>query len=187
MPTYRSITISLISQFDVLTIPEYAPPTTPNDPFSNSPTLINRDHSLISVYIPTYPSSQFWVSYSISPPHPPEAIYYFKLYLNGNYVVSWGCSKEDEYKGKTMFGLFNTGKIFSSQRAVEKRVLCFASNDGNAQHNTVESLGDVMEIRVFRSKGRKRVRPTIEDSRKVPAAVKLVNKAPQKLNGGGIR
>ena len=80
MPTYRSITISITSQFDICQLPEYAPATSTDDPFSTSPALLNPEQALVTVYIPTYPSSQFWLRYSIAPPYPPKAIYYFKLY-----------------------------------------------------------------------------------------------------------
>lgn len=102
MPTYRSLTISLISQFDILTIPEYAPPSIPPDPFtdsSNIPTLVDPSTAIVSIYIPTYPCSQFWLSYSIAPPWPPGLLYYFKLFVNGTCLVSWGCGEEDGYKG----------------------------------------------------------------------------------------
>lgn len=93
MPTYRSITTSLVSQFDILNLPEFSPPSIPSDPFANAPTLISPDHSLISIYVPIYPSSQFWLRYSISPPYPPRALFYFKLYVNGKCIVSWGCGE----------------------------------------------------------------------------------------------
>ncbi|KAL8796791.1 MAG: hypothetical protein Q9195_000874 [Heterodermia aff. obscurata] len=104
MPTYRSITISITSQFDICQLPEYAPPTSTDDPFSTFPALLNPEQALVTVYIPTYPSSQFWLRYSIAPPYPPKAIYYFKLYLNGKCVVSWGCGEDEKYQGKTVFG-----------------------------------------------------------------------------------
>lgn len=160
MPSYRSITIGLVSQFDVLTIPEYAPPLHPNDPFFPSPTLINEEKSIVSVYIPIYPSSQFWLSYSISPPHPPNAFYYFKLFHNGVCVVSWGCGEEDGYQGKTMFGLFESEQSWFGECGVEKRAFCFAREDGSIRR-PVHNLGDVMEVRVYRSKGRRKTEPEL--------------------------
>ena len=106
MPTYRSITISITSQFDICQLPEYAPPASTDDPFSTLPALLNPELSLVTVYLPTYPSSQFWLRYSIAPPYPPKAMYYFKLFLNGKCVVSWGCGEEDGYRGRTVFGLY---------------------------------------------------------------------------------
>ena len=159
MPTYRSITISLVSQFDIMSIPEYAPPTAPKHSTSNAPVLINPEHSLVSVYIPTYPSSQFWISYSISPPHPPKALYYFKLFLHGSCVVSWGCSEEDGYRGRTMFAMFDTGEIDKDQALLERRALSFGVETVNATDTKF------MEIKVYRSKGRKRIQPQVRGFR----------------------
>ena len=160
MPTYRSITLSLVSQFDILTIPEYAPLSTSNDPFSPLPTLVDPTLSLVSVYVPSYPSSLFWLSYSVSPPHPPHALYYFKLFLNNSHIVSWGCGEEDKFSGKTMFGVYGTGTSWSGEPGMEKRVFCFASED----HGKCEgqSDGDVMEVTVYRAKARKQVWPEVK-------------------------
>ncbi|KAI9868566.1 MAG: hypothetical protein M1830_005634, partial [Pleopsidium flavum] len=159
MPTYRTITLSLISQFDILTIPEYAPPTaSPSSSSSHAPTLIDRNLSLVSVYIPTYPSSQFWLSYSISPPHPPHALYYFKLLINGAHIVSWGCGEEDGFKGKTMFGVFESGESWLGERGMEKRVFCFGREE-----DCFDGVGGVMEVRVCRARGRKRTRPEVDE------------------------
>lgn len=190
MPTYRSITISLISQFDILTIPEFAPPTTPTDPFSNAPTLVNPAHSLVSVYIPTYPSSQFWLSYSISPPHPPKSLYYFKLYLNGNCIVSWGCGEDNDYRGKTTFGLFKPRRTsgLAKGATMERRVLCFRPDIGPGGHPTLDNLRDVMEVRVFRSKARKRIQPEVNPLQSAGVSPSLDKKrSPQQQAGGGIK
>ena len=180
MPTYRSVKISLVSQFDILTIPEYAPPacTPSTDPFiSSPPSLVDPSRSLVSVYVPTYPCSRFWVSYSIFPPHPPGLFYYFKMFLNGDLVVSWGCGEVDGHAGKTMFGLYAAkgGTSDKSEgegsnetaREVESRVLCFGSpvtmtSSGRVGNLLPEHLKDVMEIRVYRSNGRRRIAPQLE-------------------------
>ncbi|MCJ1468571.1 hypothetical protein MMC07_007200 [Pseudocyphellaria aurata] len=157
MPTYRSITISLVSQFDIMTIPEYAPPTAPKKSSSALPVLVNPDLSVVSVYIPTYPSSQFWISYSISPPHPPKALYYFKLFLHGSCVVSWGCGEEDGHKGRTMFAMFNSSEMHMGNPLLERRALSFGTE--------AVSVADAnyMEIRVYRSKERTRIEPQVQD------------------------
>lgn len=164
MPTYRSITVSLVSQFDILTIPEYVPPPRVNENNNSSNIETNDDlsdatisfvdpnRSIVSVYIPIYPSSQFWLNYHISPPHPPGAVFYFKLYLDGTHLVSWGISERDNYAGKTMFGLFVADNAWGE---IEKRVFCFGNNMNNAR---VEGM---LELRVFRAKGRSRRHPVI--------------------------
>ncbi|KAG7008755.1 hypothetical protein G7Y79_00004g013390 [Physcia stellaris] len=158
MPTYRSITISITSQFDICQLPEYAPPTSIDDPFSTVPTLLDPELSLVSVYLPTYPSSQFWLRYSIAPPYPPKAIYYFKLFLNKKCVVSWGCGEDDGYRGKTVFGLYDSGGRWDGESTVERRMLCFSGS---------ENPDDVMEIKVYRAKGRQRVEPELLDYKDV--------------------
>ena len=163
MPTYRTITISLVSQFDIMTIPEYAPPKVPNDPFSEAPILVDTVKSLVSVYIPTYPSSQFWIYYSIAPPYPPKAVFYFKLFLNRSCVVSWGCGERDNYKGRTMFAMSDSVQSWMGHPNIERRAMCFVSPEQSA--NTVHasnSFEDFMELKVYRSKGRKRIQPILE-------------------------
>jgi hypothetical protein len=161
MPTYRSITISFVSQYDILAIPEYPPPEPPPGSLCTQPTLINTELDLISVYIPTYPCSQFWISYSIAPPYPPKALFYFKLFLKGACIVSWGCGKEDDYRGKTMFGLFGSGTNWKGEPEFQKRVLCFGEGYRSSDD-------DLLEIKVYRCKGRKRCPPVLKRYGGVP-------------------
>ena len=162
MPTYRSITTSVISQHGIFSLPEYPPPTVPNDPFSTLPTLCDQDRALVSVYIPAYPSSQFWVRYSIAPPYPPKALYYFKLFLKGTCVISWGCGEEDGYEGRTMFGLYDSGDCWMGETGIERRVLCFGRGAKPGENVAVDSK-DVMEIKIYRAKGRMRIKPQVDD------------------------
>ncbi|KAA6408016.1 MAG: hypothetical protein FRX48_08367 [Lasallia pustulata] len=177
--------MGLVSQFDILTIPEYAPPLHPNDPFFPSPLLINDEASLVSVYIPSYPSSQFWLSYNISPPYPPNALYYFKLFHNGASVVSWGCGEENGYRGKTMFGLFESEQSWYGEHGIEKRAFCFATEDGGASRMRSDNLGDVMEVRVYRSKGRRRTEPEMTPFKQSALNVDTSG-GEQQQNSGGI-
>jgi len=161
MPTYRSITTSIISQHGIFSLPEYPPPAVPNDPFSTLPTLCDQERGLVSVYIPTYPSSQFWIRYSIAPPYPPRALYYFKLFLKGNCVLSWGCGEEDGYEGRTMFGLYDSGDCWMGETGVERRILCFGRGVKLGEDTAVDP-DDVMEIRIYRAKGRMRIKPRVD-------------------------
>jgi hypothetical protein len=149
MPSYANISLSLISQYDALAIPEYKPPATDlDDPFDSCPSsLISPTRPLISVYIPTYPGSTFWIQYVVSPPHSPKSLYYFKLFLNGAHIVSWGCGEKDGYEGRTMFGLFHdpNGKY-------ERRMLGF----GLETRESKMRENNFLEVRVYRAKGRRR-------------------------------
>ncbi len=161
MPTYRSITTSIISQHGIFTLPEYPPPAVPNDPFSTLPTLCDQERGLVSVYIPSYPSSQFWIRYSIAPPYPPRALYYFKLFLKGTCVLSWGCSEEDGYEGRTMFGLYASGDCWMGETGVERRILCFGRG-AKPGENTAVDQDDMMEIKIYRAKGRMRIKARVD-------------------------
>ncbi|KAI9703677.1 MAG: hypothetical protein M1836_007447 [Candelina mexicana] len=194
MPSYRGITLSLISQFDILAIPEYAPPGTDVASFTSldstlpqKPTLLIESQALVSVYSPTYASSQFWLRYSVSPPYA-APLYYFKLYLNGNLFVSWGCGEQDGYRGKTIFGLFDSGESWMGTSGVEKRVLYFARELDEELTPETADLGDMMEIRVFRSKGRKRMKKSVEkldDTLQYRATQDLVNEGQVRLLPAG--
>ena len=153
MPGYRSITLGVISQYDCLQLPEYPPRQPPEDPFTTRPTLISPSEALVSVYIPSYPGSNFWLSYSISTPHPPRALYYFKLSINGNPVANWGCGEQEGYAGKTMFGLYR-----GADGGIERRAFGFAEQDGPGKGPN----GEMMEIKVYRAKGKRTIMPEIE-------------------------
>ncbi|KAH7402373.1 hypothetical protein DE146DRAFT_788060 [Phaeosphaeria sp. MPI-PUGE-AT-0046c] len=170
MPTYRSINISLRSQFEIQTLPEYHPLpqahyTARGIPYT-VPKPIDDASSTCSVYVPVYPGSTFWITYSVSPPVPDGHYFLFKLYIDGAHVVSWSTGKEEGWKGKTMFGLFERAEEGEGKRRVEKRVLCFASEglDGG-EGDVEEGAFDEemrMEIRVHRAHGRKRVERELE-------------------------
>lgn len=169
MPEYRRITTSLVSQFDLLVIPEFPPPAPTQNPVYTPPPLIDKElspvdeelclldekRSLVSVFIPAYSGSQFWISYSIAPPNPPKALYYFKLFLNGACMVSWGCGEEDEFKGKTMFGLYESEAKREGESGIQKRMLCFGDEFEGSDD-------DILEIKVYRCRGRRPCSPVTE-------------------------
>ena len=97
------------------------------------------------------PSSQFWISYSCAPPTEPKDVqhFYFKLYVSGKCIVSWGVGKKEHWCGKTHFALYDAGTDFEGKRVIEKRGLFFPK-DGRARE------GAGFEIRVFQAKARKR-------------------------------
>ncbi|KAF1924001.1 uncharacterized protein M421DRAFT_404251 [Didymella exigua CBS 183.55] len=170
MPTYRSINIALHSQFDMENLPEYYPATSPFAPALDHPTmapLINDSTATCSVYIPALPGSQFWIVYSVSPPVPEGHYFLFKLYVDGEHVVSWSTGSENRWMGKTMFGLFDAG----NGKTVEKRVLCFSAPDKEGRVKDGS-----MEIRVHRASGRRRVEREMD----------VYGKTGHATNAGGI-
>jgi hypothetical protein len=119
MPTYRNITLNLQSD-TTDTIIELAPPSshvvTPAKPShhhhgsAHPPQLRDDTRAIISVYVPILPKSLFWLNYHITPPPlEPGHFYVFKMFVNRTEVVTWSCSEEQKFRGKCMFGLYDTG------------------------------------------------------------------------------
>lgn len=73
MPTYRGITVALLSQYDALTIPELPIPPLPRSRHSVDPVTLQpyfeslREH-IVEMQVPIYPGSQLWIEYSCEPP-----------------------------------------------------------------------------------------------------------------------
>lgn len=182
MPTYRGINISLQTQYDARSIPEYPPlsiPLTPSPrkehPFSNintykltppssnsaSSALTSSSSRTAEVYIPIYPGAQFWIHY-LCPEPPPHVddqnetkriethFFYFKLFLRGKCVLSWGVGEEDGWAGKLSFGVYGGTDAFNGRRVWEKRGFFFKKEEGDR-----DPTGG-FEIRVFRSRARRR-------------------------------
>lgn len=170
MPNYRSINIALHSQFDVETLPEYYP--APKATYIARgitgfiPERTSDDTSTCSVYIPVLPGSTFWIGYSIAPPVPNGHYFLFKLYINGAHIMNWSTGKEENWRGKTMFGLFERADDEEGKRRVEKRVLSFTPPDKDRIWKDVIDMFDekaCVEIKVHRAHGRKRVQRKMEE------------------------
>ena len=132
---------------------------------------------LIEAHVPTYPNSQFWLTYRINPelllqpttlPKLPQGndrdlqvrYVYFKLILpsrtghhalgsddTNSRVVSWGVGAKEDWKGKTMFGLFRTRHDASGKCSVDKRGFWFSQDR--------DTEGE-FDVQIFRARGRRR-------------------------------
>jgi hypothetical protein len=140
MPTYRGITLTLHSQFDILPLPEYAIPP-------GSPLTTTEDADLPHVLAPFLPGSHFWLSYAIAPPVPASQFFLFKMRINGKKVVSWCAGSEEGYEGKVVCGLFEGG----DGSWVERRAFRFAIDGCEGES------GGCIEVNVHRASGRRRV------------------------------
>lgn len=159
MPTYRGISISLQSQYDALTIPEFPPPpaSTPATPpkrryrdgRSTSSFSSPTPPRIAVVYVPIYSGSQFWINYACPAIDENTKFFYFKLFVKGRCLLSWGVGKEEHLSGRVTFAIFDGGTDFRGKRVLEKRSFFF-QNAGAGQ-----GKGGNFEIRVFRSKARK--------------------------------
>ena len=165
MPTLDGISVSLQSQYDALTIPEFVKqgsryhsvdPSNSTAWTASSTSPFSRI-STLEVNIPALPSSQFWISYFCLPPSPEGSqeanevrFFYFKLFTSGKCVLSWGVGEREQWQGKLMFGLFEAGTTdFEGKRDVEKKGLFFPKK------LEAKDVGVSFEIKVFRAKARK--------------------------------
>ena len=113
-------------------------------------------------FVPTYPGSQIWFEYSIAGPHPPHAMYYFKLLNNGVEVVSWDVGEKHGWAGSMSYALDvcddGNGNRRVGGRDVRRVGLRF--KEGVGEHVLGTRLGredDCMEIRVHRVDRRRRI------------------------------
>ena len=89
-----------------------------------------------------------------------------------------------------MFGLFKPYRTsgLAKGAVLERRVLCFCPDMASPDHATPENLNDVMEIKVFRSKARKRIEPEVKTLQSTGASPTIDKKKPtQQQAAGGIK
>ena len=162
-----SIDITLHSQFDIEKLPEYHPdPRDDHGIVKSMPKLFESKTSTCNVFVPALPGTAFWISYAVSPPVPDEHYFFFKLYIDGAHIVSWSTGKAEGWRGKTMFGLFESPENAEGVKTIEKRMLCFAPPRENDKHRVgmVDVFDETacVEIRVHRAHARKRVQRQVE-------------------------
>ena len=88
-----------------------------------------------------------------------------------------------------MFGLYGTGETWLGAKGIERRVLCFASdtNGGDDGEKTSGNIqGDIMEVKVYRSKGRKRIQPEVQSFDYSPRTQNIVSKRRNESGEEGI-
>lgn len=152
---YRSINIVLRSQFDLSVLPEFRAASVGDGDAGQQHPLPDA-HAATSpptAFVPFVPASQFWICYSIAPPHPPRSYFYFKLFIGGQHIVSWGVGQQEGYRGKTAFAVWDHNHDSSADGTEDLRKHAFFFRPGASVDHEDNSL----EIRVHRSYGRKAV------------------------------
>ncbi|KAL2074139.1 hypothetical protein VTL71DRAFT_7917 [Oculimacula yallundae] len=184
MPTHRGIKISIVSQLELKLHPEFPHPEssqftyrspdlrkgaakftdwTPPSASSQSKAdrLLGRQ-SVVSVYIPSIPATRFWIKYNIVEAAATHSEwFYFKLFMNGRLITSWGTNAKTKPSGQVMRGLFepsrrwefkHDGQVFQNM-GTEARPFIFAHE---ADDLSAANDGGLIEVMVFRARGRKR-------------------------------
>lgn len=60
-----------------------------------------------------------------------------------------------------MFGLYDSGDCWMGETGVERRILCFGRG-AKPGENTAVDQNDVMEIKIYRAKGRMRIKARVD-------------------------
>lgn len=129
-------------------------PSLPGPPsFSSLISVMNCSNSL--------PGSQFWINYVVDDEPTPPSHLYFKLHMNGRHITSWGTNPKVKSQGCVEKALYEpcdrwsqeqSGVMFK-QEGIEARYFYFVNDQ---QHPSVADDGGLIEVHVFRAKGRKR-------------------------------
>ncbi|TEY80430.1 hypothetical protein BOTCAL_0038g00290 [Botryotinia calthae] len=189
MPAHKGIKLQIISQWELKMHPEFphpestqftfrspkldkeafeghghSPATKSND--SKADRLLGRQSSIISVYIPSASGSRFFIRYNVGGAADQGPWFYFKLYMNGRHVTSWGTNTKNRPSGQVMRALFEPGiewdykegKTTYKNPGTEYRPFFFSQENGDC---AAADDGGLLEIRVFRARGRKRRNPQL--------------------------
>ncbi|QSZ30493.1 hypothetical protein DSL72_000047 [Monilinia vaccinii-corymbosi] len=190
MPEHKGVKLNIISQWDLKIHPEFPHPESTQFTFrspkvdreafeghghspatkasdSKADRILGRQSSIVSVYIPSASGSRFFVRYNVGDAADQCPWFYFKLYMNGRHITSWGTNTKTRPSGQVMKALFEPdsewdykeGKIVYKNPGTEYRPFFFSQESGG---RTAGDDGGLIEIQVFRARGRKRRNPRLE-------------------------
>ncbi|KAI0396192.1 hypothetical protein F5Y17DRAFT_456321 [Xylariaceae sp. FL0594] len=134
------------------------------------PTRQKKLNPRISVYIPSLPGEQFWLRYLVSQSPAPSQVMFFKMTMNGRYISSWGINTDVRRTGSVVRALYKPGDLWSAAydhdnpdfTGIETRYFHFMPG---LEKKSIAEDGGVIEIQVFRCKGRKRIAPILDPYR----------------------
>ncbi|KAJ2902311.1 hypothetical protein MKZ38_000701 [Zalerion maritima] len=186
MPCFRGIELSIVGQAAAQRFPEFPHPDAssvrlgsigtgtvmpqgPSEMMSSFVSLLGgsdipyprKSKPTVSVYIPSQPGVQFWVKYSVDRPPPDHAHLYFKMYINGRHITSWGINPRvspDGYVVRAFYEALPQSWESTNQKArgsveVEGRYFRFAPGQ---EKTSIAEDGGLIEFNVFRAKAKKR-------------------------------
>lgn len=114
--------------------------------------------------------AQFCIGYDIDPGSFPTGYLFFKLYMNGRHITSWGINPRVKSSGRVEKALYEpsdrwqqeeNNTIFK-QQGIEARYFYFVSDQHEA---SIADDGGLIEVDVFRAKGRKRRAARLDEHR----------------------
>ncbi|RYP62953.1 hypothetical protein DL770_009494 [Monosporascus sp. CRB-9-2] len=183
MPRFRGIEICIIAGKPDGCLNEYPHPDSisvrlkkvalkaaENEGTSNTDPTPKKLNPRVSVYVPSPPGEQFWLRYAITQWPPPSKYIYFKIFMNGHQVSSWGINTTHNVTGSLSRALYKPGDrwkdkygdIDTSQVGIEARYFNFMI--GQDKKSAAEDGGTV-EVHVYRANARRPVAPKLDEYR----------------------
>ncbi|KAI1288649.1 hypothetical protein F5Y03DRAFT_389113 [Xylaria venustula] len=137
-------------------------PDAPSAPEELDPTRLKKVNPRTSVYIPSLPGEQFWLRYLITQSPPPSRFIFFKMTMNGRHISSWGINTNTRSAGIVVRALYQPEKKWgeacyqngTGYPGIETRYFHFMPG---LDKKSVAEDGGIIEVQVFRCKGRKRI------------------------------
>ncbi|RYP50636.1 hypothetical protein DL769_010924 [Monosporascus sp. CRB-8-3] len=141
-----------------------------NEGTSNTDPTPKKANPRVSVYVPSPPGEQFWLRYAITQWPPPSRYIYFKIFMNGHQVSSWGINTAHNVTGSLSRALFKPGDrwkdkygdIDTSQVGIEARYFSFMLGQ---DEKSVAEDGGTVEVHVYRANARRPIAPKLDEYR----------------------
>lgn len=114
--------------------------------------------------------SQFCINYSVVRTPEPACYVFFKLFINGRNITNWGINPAQQASGSVTRALYEPGErwqyeedgIIYRKAGIESRTFHFAPEKATS---SVADDGGLIEVQVFRAKGRRRRSPRLDQYR----------------------
>ncbi|KAK3403122.1 hypothetical protein B0T20DRAFT_17471 [Sordaria brevicollis] len=171
MPSLRGIEISLTTEPSNDRVPEFPHPEGSSARLIGSHGGSAKQESIstpktgptIAVYIPSVPGHSFAIKYKFNVIPPPPCKYvFFKLFLNGRAIASWGINPSTlpQQHGNVRKSLWAPGPSHNGQSGLECRNFVFLPGQ---EHRSAAEDGGLIEVQVFRAQGRTSRAPPLEE------------------------
>ncbi|KAM0199566.1 hypothetical protein ACHAPA_006875 [Fusarium lateritium] len=187
MPSFQGLEVAIVTQPDDNKLPEFPlsdassqpalPSTGEVPPLDDSgSTCLSLDAQQapkasprISVYIPSNPGTQFGIEYVFHEESPPSRYFYFKIFMNGRNIANCGVNPLRNPAGCITRALcepsarwkYKEDGVLLIRDGIEARCFSFLPS----KNQSVAEDGGLIELQIFRAKGRRRRIPVIEGHR----------------------
>ncbi|KAF5670205.1 hypothetical protein FDENT_11367 [Fusarium denticulatum] len=187
MPSFEGIEVVIVTQCELAKFPEFplsesssqsvlpsadqlsCSSLAASSRLGSSPRQLRKTSPRISVYIPSDPGSRFGIHYALSETSQLPRYLYFKIFMNGRNVTNCGVGVLDGASGSITRSLcepserwkYKEDGVLRIRDGIEARCFSFLPH----AHQSVAEDGGLIEVQVFRAKGRIRRLPILESHR----------------------